>query len=194
VIGYNYDLTYVGCGNLEIRILFSLKSMSIRLVIFDADQSLWSGRVGFMDLPFERIDRDTISSAYGNTITLFPKTRRLLRSLKDAGVTIGMASWNEDYKVEEALRLLELLEFFPRSLRKVWWERGKMKHLMIAEIIEEVKRDRLDLKYSEILFYDDDPRYFPQVHETLSPEIHCLQAGVDLKIPHEILDYIEKAI
>ena len=38
---------------------------------------------------------------------------------------------------------------------------------------------------------DDDRSYFEDVHEIVSPDIHCVQAGIDLKTPYQILEYIE---
>ena len=165
--------------------------LGIRLVILDADESLWRGRVGLVDMPFKKLDENTISSAYGQKITLFPKTRELLARLRDSKIAVAMASWNEKSKTEEALRLFEILEFFPEPVRKIWWERGRMKHLMIQEIIGEVRKSVPSLEYSEVLFYDDDQRYFEKICSSVSPDIHCIQAGVDLKIPYEILGYIE---
>jgi len=166
--------------------------MPIRLVILDADESLWKGRVGSMELPFERPNENTVCDPYGQTVILHSKTRALLESLRESGIAIGMASWNHRDKAEEAMRLLGILEFFPDPLRKIWNENGMMKHLMIQEIIEEIKKKTPSLKYSEVLFYDDDRSYFERVHTLVSPDIHCLQAGIDLAFPYEILNHIAK--
>jgi magnesium-dependent phosphatase-1 len=166
--------------------------MPIRLVVLDADESLWKGRVGRMELPFERLDENTVSDSCGQTVALHPKTRGLLVELRKSGIAIGMASWNYQNKAEEALNLLGILEFFPDPLRKIWHERGTMKHLMIQEIVEEVRKKNPSLKYSEVLFYDDDRSYFNRVHRLVSPDIHCVQAGVDLGLPYEILGYVAR--
>ena len=166
--------------------------MPIRLVILDADESLWRGRVGWMELPYKILDENTVSDSYGQKVSIHPKTRGLLTNLRDSRIAIGMASWNRKEKAEEALRLLGLLEFFPEPLRKIWHEKGRMKHIMIQEIIDEVQREDPSLRYSQVLFYDDDRSYFENVHKLVSPDIHCVQAGVDLKIPYEILGFIER--
>jgi len=166
--------------------------MPIRLVILDLDETLWRGKVYFMELPFKRLNESIISDLHGQRIRIYPKTRELLVSLRDLQIPRGIASWNFRDKAEEAMKLFGILEFFPEPLRKIWLERGRMKHLMIQEIIKEIRKVKPSLKYSEILYYDDDRSYFERVWDMVSPEIRCLQAGVDLKTPYEILGYIQR--
>ena len=166
--------------------------MQIRLVILDLDETMWKGRVYYMEPPFERPDSNTISDSNGCTIRIHPKTRELLARLRKLEIITGIASYNSRDKAEEAMRLFGILEFFPEPLRKIWLEKGRMKHLMIQEIIEEVKKADPTLKYSQVLYCDDEKGYFERVRETVSPKIHCLQAGVDLKMPYEILSYLER--
>ena len=166
--------------------------MPIRLVILDADESLWRGRAGRMELPFKRLDDNTVSDLTGQKIRVHPRTRELLLRLRESNIAVGMASWNRREKVEQILRLLGMLEFFPDPLRKIWYERGRMKHLMIQEMVEEASRETPSLEYSQVLFYDDDPSYFENIRRLVSPEIHCIQAGIDMKTPYEILQYIKR--
>ena len=121
-----------------------------------------------------------------------PKTGGLLFRLQESKIKTGMASFNFREKAEEPMRLFGILEFYQEPLRKIWLERGRMKHLMIQEIIEGVKKEDLTPKYSQVLYYDDEKGYFERGRETVSPEIHCLQAGVDMMTPYDILSYIER--
>lgn len=165
--------------------------MPIRVVVLDADETLWSGKAYLMELPFKLLNENTVSDLNGQAVKIHPKTRELLISLRDSEIATGIASWNFRDKAEEALRLFSILEFFPEPLRKIWLEGGRMKHLMIQEIVEQVRKKDPSLKYSQVLFYDDDRSYFEDVHEIVSPDIHCVQAGIDLKTPYQILEYIE---
>lgn len=166
--------------------------MPIKLVVLDLDETMWKGRVYYMEPPFEKLDADTISNMYGRTVRIYPKTRELLVKLQELGIATGIASFNFRDRAEEVMRLFGILEFFPEPLRKIWLEKGRMKYLMIQEIIEEVKKKDPTLDYSQVLYYDDEKSYFEKVLETVSPKIHCLQAGVDLKMPYEILSYLER--
>lgn len=93
--------------------------MPIRVVVLDADETLWSGKAYLMELPFKLLNENTVSDLNGQAVKIHPKTRELLISLRDSEIATGIASWNFRDKAEEAFRLFSILEFFPEPLRKM---------------------------------------------------------------------------
>jgi magnesium-dependent phosphatase-1 len=68
-------------------------SMAIRLVIFDADKTLWThSDISRLVLPFRLVSRDVITDANGESFQLFDGVRELLEGLESKRVLITMAS------------------------------------------------------------------------------------------------------
>jgi magnesium-dependent phosphatase-1 len=162
--------------------------MTIKLVVFDADKTLWNHRdISSLILPLKLVSRDIVADANGETFQLFEGVRELLESLENKKVIITMASWNKPEPVEEALRLLRIDRFF----QIVKAEFHPNKYVMIESIISELAKRGIELKSNEILYVDDRTLHLEQIRSKIGP-IHFIQMWIDAKTPNEIMEYVEK--
>jgi magnesium-dependent phosphatase-1 len=162
--------------------------MAIRLVVFDADKTLWSyANVSSLILPFKLIDKNTISDSNGETFHIFEGVYELLTELQKRNVTITMASWNKPEPVREALRLFGIDKFF----KIVKAEFHPDKHIMIEGILSKLSKEGIELRPEEILYVDDRNIHLQLIKEKFG-QIRFVQMWVDVKAPIDILEYIEK--
>lgn len=162
--------------------------MAIKLVVFDADKTLWSHpNVSNLTLPFKLVDRNTVSDAEGVTFHLYEGIRELLSKLQRMGVTMTVASWNKPEPVKQALNLFSISCFF----KIVKAEFHENKHLMIASTLSELSEDGVKLKSEEILYVDDRTLHIENVRNKVGA-VHFIQMWVDAKSPNDILQYVEK--
>lgn len=162
--------------------------MVIRLVVFDADKTLWSHRnVSSLVLPLKPINQNVISDAEGETFHLFNGIRKLLIELKKKKVIITLASWNKPEPVKEALRLFEIDKFF----KYVKAEFHPKKYLLIRDILSELSKEDIKVNLDEILYIDDRTLHLEQITRRIGRP-HFLQMWVDVKTPNDILKYVGK--
>jgi magnesium-dependent phosphatase-1 len=161
--------------------------LAIKLVIFDADKTLWSHPdISMLTLPFRLINGNTISDAKTETFRLFAGIHELLSELQRRNVIIALASWNEAKPVNEALRLFGIEKFF----KIVKAEFHPNKHFMIENILSELLKEGIKIKPDEILYVDDRTIHLEKIVERIGP-LHFVQMWVDVKTPNEILKLIE---
>lgn len=162
--------------------------MTIRLVVFDADKTLWSHpNVSNLTLPFKLVDADTVSDASGETFHLFHGIREVLTTLQKRNIIITVASWNKPEPVQQALKLFNIDKFF----RVVKAEFHPNKNLMIESTLSKLADGGVRLKPEEILYVDDRDLHIDKVREKVGA-IHFIQMWVDAKNPEEILRYVEE--
>ena len=162
--------------------------MAIKLVIFDADKTLWThSDITRLVVPFKLVSRDVITDANGETFQLFDGIRELLEGLESKRVIISMASWNKPEPVEEALRLFGVDRFF----KIVKAEFHPDKYLMIESIISELANVGIQLSAREILYVDDRTLHLENVIKKIGP-VHFIQMWLDVRTPSEIMDYVKK--
>jgi magnesium-dependent phosphatase-1 len=162
--------------------------MTIKLVIFDADKTLWTHpNVSSLILPFRLVTKDIIADANGETFQLFDGVRELLESLESKKVIITIASWNKPEPVKEALRLFAIDRFF--KIVKAEFHPGK--YLMIESIISELAGIGLELNAHEILYVDDRTLHLEQIRKKIG-SVHFIQMWLDAKTPNEIMEYVKK--
>lgn len=160
--------------------------MIIKLVIFDADKTLWSHpNISALTFPFKLLDRNTISDARKQTCHLFEGIRELLSELQQKGILIALASWNKPEPVEKALQLFAIAKFF--SIIKA--ESHPNKHLLIKEMLSDLSRKGVELRTEEILYVDDRKLHLTKTLSEVG-QLHFLQMWVDTKNPNDILKYI----
>ena len=162
--------------------------MTIRLIVFDADKTLWTHPdISSLVLPFKLVSRDSLTDANGETFQLFDGVRELLEGLENRKVISTMASWNKPEPVKEALRLFGIDQFF----KIVKAEFHPEKYLMIESIISELARTGIEFNAHEILYVDDRTLHLEQIRKKIGP-IHFIQMWVDVKTHNEIMEYVEK--
>lgn len=162
--------------------------MAIKLVVFDADKTLWSHpNVSDLTLPFKLVNPDVVSDAKGDTFHLFDGIREMLKTLQELGIITTVASWNKSEPVKQALQLFSIGKFF----KVVKVEFHPNKHLMIESTLSELAEDEVKPKPEEILYVDDRDLHIDKVRERVGL-IHFIQVWVDAKKPGDILEYVEE--
>ncbi len=161
--------------------------MGIRLVILDADMTLWNHPdISSLTLPFKKVDKNSLIDAKGETFKLFDRIRDLLKGLKKRDLITSLVTWNKPEHVNEAIRLLEIDRFF----EFVEVENTPKKHLLIARILARLSERGVQLEPHEILYVDDRTRHLKDIYDKVGRVIF-LQMWKDVKEPYEILTYID---
>jgi len=161
--------------------------LGIRLVVFDADMTLWNHPdISSMALPLKKVDKNSLIDAKGDALTLFDGIRDLLKGLKKRGLIISLVTWNKPEHVDEAIRLLEIDKFF----KFVEVEFTPNKHLLITKILTSLSEEGVRLEPHEILYVDDSTRHLKDICDRVGGVIF-LQMWEDVKEPSEILTYID---
>lgn len=163
------------------------KRLSIRLVVFDADKTLWDNpNASSLELPFKRVGEDSLVDARGNRLNLFSSIRELLQVLRSEGIVLALATWNKPEQIKEALRILELEPFF----RYVAAEFHPRKHLLLRETLKNLSDEGTHLKPEEILYVDDRDIHLKDIRKTVG-RVAFLQMWKDVTHPNEILSYVK---
>jgi magnesium-dependent phosphatase-1 len=163
--------------------------LGIRLVILDADLTLWNhADISSLTLPFRKVDRNCLIDAKGEALRLFYGVRDLLKGLKERGLIVSLVTWNKPEHVHEAIRLLEIDRFF----KLVEVENTPNKHLSIARILAKLSRKGVQLEPDEILYVDDSTRHLKDISDKVGRVIF-LQMWKDVKEPSKVLAYIDFA-
>jgi magnesium-dependent phosphatase-1 len=159
----------------------------IRLVILDCDRTLWDhGDVTRLARPFRRVGPDAVEDQAGVRVSLFPETRPLLAGLRQRGLIVACASWNEPQPVHEIFTLLEIGAYFDH--RKV--EPHPDKHLTIGALLAELARGGVVLNPFQVLYVDDRRIHLEAVRSAVGP-VRFLQYGVDIRKLTDVLDYLD---
>jgi len=160
--------------------------LSIKLVIFDADKTLWDHPdVTSTKPPFQRIDEDTLIDTIGSEIHLYKGVREMLQRLKEQGIIISLASWNTPEPCLEALQKLDLLRYLRHPKVQLHLEKYKM----IRELLEDLREEGIEIEPDEILYVDDKSRHLGDVKKQIG-EVRFLQMWVDVKDHPQILEYV----
>ncbi|MDH5770118.1 MAG: magnesium-dependent phosphatase-1 [Candidatus Bathyarchaeota archaeon] len=162
--------------------------MVIRLVVFDADMTLWDHfDVSSLKLPFKRVDENSLVDAKGASFSLFNGIRELLQELKKMRIMVALATWNKPEHVSEAIHLLEMEQFFT----SVESEFHSGKHLLIKKILSKLSKEGIQVKPGEILYVDDRNIHLRDIRDTVG-KVAFLQMWKDVKAPYEILAYLQR--
>ncbi len=162
--------------------------MPIRLVILDLDLTLWDHKnVTALVRPFRRIDDDAIEDQSGVRVTLFPGVRTLLDGLRERGLIVACASWNDPRPVEEIFDLLNLGHYFDH--KKV--EPHPHKQQTVSALFSELAASGVTLSPDEVLYVDDRRIHLDAIHAAVGP-IRFLQYGVDTRSLDEVLVYLDR--
>lgn len=162
----------------------------IKLVIFDADETLWASHGYWVSLlvpPLKRINDNEITDSEGKRITLFNGLRELLKTLKDGGILISLVSLNdsEPNRVMECLELFGLKHYF--IYPQVNWNDKGQNIKRILELIQ--KNEGKIINYDEVLFVDDHMSNIKRATEAC-PGILALHIGSDISKVTDIINYL----
>lgn len=160
--------------------------MLIRLVVFDADDTLWDrSDISALNPPFTRLREDLLVDRSGVRIQLFQGVKEALKELNAKGIVVSMASWNRPQPVFEALRRFGIEEYFTHP--KVEFHPNK--HEMIRSLLADLATEGIIMKPEEILYVDDSMRHIDIVREKIGP-VRFLQFGVDITGIPDVLKHI----
>ena len=161
--------------------------MVIRLVVFDADRTLWDhSDISSLTLPFKKVDKNSLIDANEVSLNLFNGIRELLKELRKRGIIIALATWNKPEQIFEAIHLLEIEEFF-KIIKAEFYPN---KHLLIKKILSKLLKEGIQIKPSEVLYIDDQKRHLKDIHDTIG-KVAFIQMWKDVKAPSEILAYLQ---
>ncbi|MBV8865098.1 MAG: HAD-IIIC family phosphatase, partial [Acidobacteriaceae bacterium] len=159
LIGFPYTILHAGQVAHALALALSPRQ-SLKGVITDLDNTLWSGLVG--EIGPESVRWDPASRYY-----LHGLYQKLLAALADEGILVGIASKNDPKVVREALNREDLLispeQVFPVE---VHWAR---KSESVSRILKT-----WNISAESVAFVDDTPLELAEVAAT-HPGITCLQ-------------------
>ena len=157
---------------------------SVKLVVFDLDHTLWDHpNVSSLVFPLTLVTSDSVEDAEHSRVTLFKGIRETLGTLRDRGLMLSVASWNDPLPVLELLRLFGLEGYF--KYPQVEWDVPKVD--MIRTIVGLIRRNlHVHVRPEEILFVDDNEKHHEIVREQ-EKGIRLAKAWVNPKSPMELL-------
>lgn len=158
----------------------------VKLVVFDLDHTLWDHpNVSSLVFPLTVVTNDSVEDAEGSRVTLFRGIRETLGALRDRGLMLSVASWNNPPPVLELLKLFGLGEYF--KYIQIEWDMPKVE--MIRTIVRLINRNlHVDVRPEEILFVDDNEQHHKIVREK-EKKIRLAKAWLNPKSPTELLSY-----
>ena len=162
----------------------------IKLVIFDADETIWTCYGYWTSLlvpPLEKVNDNEIKDSEGKRITLFDGVRQMLETLNDREILISLASFNdrEPNRVTECLELFEIDHFF--IYPQVDWNDKGQNIKKVLNLLQENNGKKLN--YSEVLFVDDLLPFINKV-AAACPGIRTLHIGSDISKVTEIMGFL----
>lgn len=161
--------------------------MKVKLVIFDADKTLWDHHnISEFEEPIKAINENEIEDSKGRRLKVFPEVRETLKELKDKGILLGLATWNIPEKTDKVLKTLKLDNFFDIIISKDF----PYKFIMISEIFIKLKNKGITVRPEETIFVDDRRLHFGNVWLYLG-NIKCIEMWKDIKNHKEILKLVE---
>lgn len=161
--------------------------MAIKLVILDLDRTLWDHHnVTELRAPFTRRDAETVADATGARVRLLPGARELLDALRERGILISIASWNEPAPAFAILEALGVRDYFVHP--KV--EFHPYKERMVSDLLRELSADGVHVQPEDILYIDDRALHLRRVEAAVGP-LHVLRAGVDIRDLRDVLTHLE---
>lgn len=158
----------------------------IRLVVFDADGTLWEhSDISSLSPPLHKIDENTLIDRNGVEIRLFPGVKALLNELTAKGIIVSMASWNKPELVFEALREFGFADYFTHP--KVEFHPNK--HEMMKKLLSDLVADGTTVTPEEILYVDDQTWHIEKVRAKIGA-VKFLQFGVDIAKIVDVLKFL----
>jgi magnesium-dependent phosphatase-1 len=171
-------------------------SIVISLVVFDGDDTLWSGLDGGYisgtsypdvdrdDFNFRRLKPLLIQRDDGQRFRLYPEVPKVLPELVQRGVLVSLASYNHTKPLLRTLEAFGISGYFQHPA--VEWNGRKDK--MLRNILRSFTQDGFLVSPETTLFIDDDYRGLYR-GQMASIGVHFLQKGVDIQDLGELLSH-----
>ncbi|BCU71346.1 magnesium-dependent phosphatase-1 [Stygiolobus caldivivus] len=160
----------------------------IKVVVFDADKTLWDhSNISALKPPLKILNEDSIEDSNGHRVTLFPDVRETLYELKDMGFYLALATWNIPEKTEAVLSALKLKEYFDLIISREY----PFKFIYISHIISMFRLlKKVEIKPNEILFIDDRRVHFGNTWLYVG-DVNCLEMWSDVNNHKQIIEKIK---
>lgn len=175
---YKYAVSYEAiprlCKSVS-NIIKAIYGKNKKCIVLDLDNTLWGGVIGDDGLNGIKIGTET---AIGEAYTGF---QRYIKDIKKLGITLAVASKNEDQIAKEGLNLNDMVlkekDFF--SIKANW----NPKTENIKDIANEI-----NIGLDSIIFLDDNPVEREIVRKQL-PEVEVPEIGDDVL---EYINYVDQ--
>lgn len=175
---YKYAISYEAiprlCKSIS-NIIKAIYGKNKKCIVLDLDNTLWGGVIGDDGLNGIKIGTET---AIGEAYIGF---QRYIKDIKKLGITLAVASKNEDQIAKEGLNLNDMVlkekDFF--SIKANW----NPKTESIKEIANEI-----NIGLDSIIFLDDNPVEREIVRKQL-PEVEVPEIGDDVL---EYINYVDQ--
>ncbi|MGQ9781273.1 MAG: magnesium-dependent phosphatase-1 [Nitrososphaeria archaeon] len=162
----------------------------IKLVVLDADKTIWSHHdASALVAPFRLMSRDVVQDRHGSTVRLNDGIRRFLNYVKEKGVFLSLASWNEPKNIFDLLSLFDIDRFFVFPIV----EPHPNKHMMFQKIIAGLSLKGVKVLPEEILYIDDKDVHLKKIR-ALVGSVNFLRYGVDVRDWYDAVDRFERMI
>ncbi|AHC51779.1 magnesium-dependent phosphatase-1 [Sulfolobus acidocaldarius SUSAZ] len=160
----------------------------IKLVVFDADKTLWThSNISIFRPPIRLIDENSVEDSIGNKLRLFENVRETLSEIRQMGLFTAMATWNIPEKTELVLSTLKLKDYFDVIVSN----EHPYKFLYIIEIINKLSSlKNVKIKPDEIIFVDDRRSHFGNIWLYVG-KVNCLEMWVDVTSYTQLLEKIK---
>jgi len=148
--------------------------MTLKLVVFDLDFTLWDCGGTFCDetMPPFMLKNNKVTDSWGRQIKLYDEVLPILNFLKENSILAAIAS--RTHQPDWALELLELLKV-----------KGRFDYLEIfpgtkSQHVKNIQ-ERAGVSFKEMLFFDDEHRNIEDVSELGVRSVY-VREGINMKI------------
>ena len=153
------------------------------MIVFDCDLTLWDHPdVSSLKLPFRLLNEDEVVDSEGEVVRLYKGVREVLRTLKDSGYILSIASWNKPEPVFQLLDLFKLRGLFTYPQVEPHPDKAKM----IRRLLERLREDGIEVKPHEVVYVDDRDIHLPKILEEIGP-VRFLRMWRDIKDHEDLL-------
>lgn len=175
---YKYAISYEAiprlCKSIS-NIIKAIYGKNKKCIVLDLDNTLWGGVIGDDGVNGIKIGTET---AIGEAYTGF---QRYIKDIKKLGITLAVASKNEDQIAKEGLNLNDMIlkekDFF--SIKANWNPK--------TENIKDIAKE-INIGLDSIIFLDDNPVEREIVRKQL-PEVEVPEIGDDVL---EYINYVDQ--
>ncbi|BBD73999.1 magnesium-dependent phosphatase-1 [Sulfodiicoccus acidiphilus] len=158
--------------------------MVIKAVVYDADKTLWNHHnISELVEPMS-VSGDVLVDGRGDRVVVFPGVRDTLKTLRETGIMLGLATWNYESATKRVLSLLDLR--FDVVVSKDY----PYKFMMLMEFLIRASQLGMRIKPDEVLYVDDRRDHFGYIWFHIG-KVKCLEMWKDVKEHREILKMIE---
>jgi magnesium-dependent phosphatase-1 len=162
----------------------------IKLIVLDADGTIWSHHdASALVAPFEIVSCDVIQDKYHSTVRLNDGIREFLNYVRENGILLSLASWNEPENVFSLLSLFGIDGFFVFPVV----EPHPNKHVMLQKIVLGLSQRGVKVLPEEILYIDDRDVHLEEIRSSVG-NVKFLRYGVDVENWYDALDKVKCVI